>query len=78
MKATLGALDFTWPNYPTRFKYTYLVGPGRGDEANVTITAQANFDPSNEALYTMTIRVEVDAQTQEVIVHPIETTPEVE
>lgn len=76
MQATLNKLSFAWPNYPTRFQYTYELGPGRGDQSTATITARANFDTSNEALYTMTIRIEVDEQSQEVVVHPIETTPE--
>lgn len=78
MQAALEQLNFTWPNYPTRFKYNYMVGPGQGYNATATITAQANFDTSNDALYTMKIRVDLHQQNQEVIIHPIETTPEVE
>lgn len=76
MPAVLDKLSFTWPNYPTRFKYTYTVGDKLADQSTLTIMAQANFDTSNDALYTMTVRVDIDEQNKEVVVHPIETMPE--
>lgn len=60
----------------TYWRVTYETGPGRGDKATATITAEHDFDPKKPGAHTITQKLYVDAYTQEIIVTPQVTTNE--
>lgn len=68
-------LGDAWPRGPSRFKYSYIVGPGSADDAILTIIAEANFDPSTPTRYTMKLALEIDPETAEIVIYPIELIP---
>ena len=67
-------IDF---NEPTYFRYTVTTGPGKGIEARITITAQADFKPGGP-IHTVSQEITVDPHTHELIVAPMLTINEFE
>ena len=63
--------------YPTAFRYTLTTGPGSGMDATCTVTAEADFDPTTDAVHTITQDVFIN-ENQEVTVTPITVTNELE
>ncbi len=52
------------------FRYTYSTGPGTGPDASALITAEADFDPASPEVHTILVELEIDNESQEIIVRP--------
>jgi hypothetical protein len=72
LEATISKLNLDLRG-PQRVRYTYRTG-GLADAAWAEISAELDMNPGVKTNYTVTIRVMVDPDTQEVVMTPIVTT----
>ena len=71
-------LDKLQPGFEgsSSWRYTYKTGPGNGDQATASVTAERDFDPNKPGAHKIEIKLYVDQRSQEVIMAPPITTNE--